>query len=70
MNNRFQLRIREMSGSAFCDEFTGEFDDHCKREEVSRILHNVASGIVNGITHGSCIDSNGNKVGTWCFYEE
>lgn len=39
--------------------------DRAMREEVARILKTVAEDIDNGGDCGSCIDANGNTVGTW-----
>lgn len=33
--------------------------------EVRRILQKICDDLENGISHGSCIDTNGNKVGEW-----
>ena len=33
--------------------------------EISRILDKISEDINNGHDHGSCVDINGNKVGSW-----
>ena len=52
------------SGAAFANE-DGEFDVYCGGEEVNRILKKIVKDIRNGYETGSCMDINGNKVGTW-----
>ena len=39
--------------------------DYYRNEEIKRVLKNVCNQLDNGKTSGSCIDINGNKVGTW-----
>lgn len=51
--------------AAFTDPYTGEPDDSTKRYEVIRILEKVIDQISCGRSEGSCIDINGNKVGSW-----
>ena len=38
--------------------------------EIKRVLKNVCNQLDNGRMSGSCIDINGNKVGTWSIQEE
>ena len=70
MAQKFQVRITEMDGSAFCDVYTGKPDHYCRALEVSRMLKGIGTAVENGATYGACIDTNGNKVGNWCFSEE
>lgn len=39
--------------------------DYYRNEEIKRVLKNVCNQLDNGKTSGSCIDMNGNKIGTW-----
>lgn len=41
------------------------FQDGNKQAEVARILRKVAEKVEAGEDSGSCMDINGNKVGTW-----
>lgn len=41
------------------------FQDGNKQAEVARILRKAADDIEAGAETGSCMDINGNKVGTW-----
>lgn len=60
------LKIEFKTGNAaFNDPYTGEPDDINLRYESVRILKEVVAKIESGYTEGSCIDLNGNKVGTW-----
>lgn len=60
------LKIEFKTGNAaFNDPYTGEPDDIYLRHESVRILEEVVTKIGNGYTEGSCIDLNGNKVGSW-----
>lgn len=34
-------------------------------QEVRRILEEIASKVEHGYDHGSIMDINGNKIGTW-----
>ena len=52
------------SGAVFTNE-GGEFDAYNGGEEVNRILKKIVKDIRNGYETGSCMDINGNKVGTW-----
>ena len=62
----FQLEI-ETGNAAFHDEMTGEKDDFAEAVEVTRILNEARSQIREGRRSGSCIDINGNRVGSWSF---
>ena len=59
----FKVEIKT-GGAAFTDE-DGKFDTYYGGHEVQRILTEVALKIQNGYEEGSCIDINGNNVGTW-----
>lgn len=50
------------------DAFRG--DPIYKAQEIQRILGNISRLIEDGITSGSCIDINGNKVGSWAIKED
>ena len=63
MENMLKIEIKTGNG-AFTDE-NGEFDVYYGGHEVQRILTEIALKIQNGYTEGSCMDINGNKVGTW-----
>jgi len=54
-----ELEIRIESENA-------EFTENAELE-TARILHDIADRIENGYGGGSCMDINGNKVGTWYF---
>lgn len=60
----------DTDGSAFCDQATGEPDSFMKAAETSRILNEVMIAVRAGLDHGTCIDLNGNRVGTWRYSEE
>lgn len=53
------------SGAAFCNDYTGEPDEYSERMEIKRLLKEISKDIDNGYTHGSVMDYNGNKIGTW-----
>ena len=38
---------------------------YVRNEEIRRVLKNICNQLDNGNVSGSCIDINGNKVGTW-----
>ena len=53
-------------GAAFRDEYeSSTMNDIYTREEVSRILKKIASLVESGISYGSVMDINGNKIGEW-----
>ena len=53
-------------GAAFKDEYESEtMNDIYKRQEVVRILNKIASFVESGISYGSIMDINGNKIGNW-----
>lgn len=52
-------------GAAFRNPDTGEEDDFTECAEIIRILRNIQDELVHGVTSGSIIDLNGNKVGNW-----
>lgn len=39
--------------------------EYWRNLELKRVLKNVMNQLDNGNVSGSCIDINGNKVGTW-----
>lgn len=51
--------------AAFHDEMTGELDSYMEALECQRILQEIIKKLEVGYRDGSCIDLNGNKVGTW-----
>ena len=57
----FELNIPRMENAAFDDD---------KRGEVARLLREVADKVISGQGHGHLYDANGNKVGSWLFYNE
>lgn len=60
----FKIEIKT-DGSAFCDQ-DGEESEFCKILEVSRILKEIQHKLMEyNHTSGSCMDLNGNKVGSW-----
>lgn len=60
------LKIKIKTGNAtFCNPETGEEDMFYEGCELSRILRQIADRIDSGMTSGSCMDTNGNKVGYW-----
>lgn len=61
------LRIEfTTSNAAFAvDEPDKWTRDYYRNEEIKRVLKNVCNQLDNGKTSGSCIDINGNKIGTW-----
>lgn len=62
----FSLSV-ETGNAAFADPATGEPSEICEEMETERILQDVLRKISNGERNGSCIDINGNKVGSWKF---
>ena len=63
------LKIEIRTGNAAFqsnDENATQWEhDYHRNEEIKRVLKNVVNQIENGHTSGSCMDINGNKVGTW-----
>lgn len=59
------LKIEIKTGGAAFTNEDGEFDAYYGGFEVQRILTEIALNIQNGYETGSCMDINGNKVGTW-----
>lgn len=59
----FKLEIKT-GGAAFCN-CNGEYNDLFEALELIRLLKKVSGDLVEGKMHGSVIDSNGNKVGSW-----
>lgn len=55
------------SGAAFHDEYADTIDNTLLKEhEVIRILRRIIDDIeVEGLDHGSIMDINGNKIGSW-----
>ena len=60
----FKLRINT-ANAAFHDTAGDMPDVYAKRGEVRRILYRVIEDIAIGKSEGSCVDMNGNIVGTW-----
>ena len=52
-------------GAAFNDPYTGEPNGLYERNECIRILNGIIEKLENDYSEGSCMDINGNKVGTW-----
>lgn len=59
-----KIEIRT-DGAAFRDPYTGDYDRYAEASEIRRILENVIQRLELGYTEGSCIDTNGNRVGSW-----
>lgn len=60
------LKIEFKTGNAaFNDPCTGEPNAIYERNECIRILKEITKRLENGYSEGSCMDLNGNKVGTW-----
>lgn len=59
------FKIEFSTGNAAFHDDVESYDDYVMRYEVTRILKTIANKIENGYTKGSCIDINGNKIGTW-----
>ena len=57
----------ETDNAAFHDysEAANVLDDYMKRCEVRRILYRLTEDIACGRSNGSCVDANGNVVGSW-----
>lgn len=62
----FELRFSTCN-AAFHSYEIPEHDQLARSYETSRILHEVMKDLASGKVSGSCIDSNGNKVGSWAF---
>lgn len=60
----FEIKF-ETENAAFHNEMTGEPDPYMEALECQRILQDVIKKLEVGYRNGSCIDLNGNKVGTW-----
>lgn len=54
----FEVKIQ--TGNAAFGE-----DRYEKGAEIARILREVADAVESGSSYGTCIDYNGNRVGTW-----
>lgn len=52
-------------GAAFRNPDTGEEDGFMECAEIIRILRKIQDELVHGVTSGSIIDLNGNKIGNW-----
>lgn len=52
-------------GAAFCNPSTVEEDDYYEGLETQRILQEICKKIEAGYREGSCMDINGNRVGSW-----
>lgn len=61
----FEVKIN--TGNAAFHDYNEEYDNYAMRTEVIRILQKVIHSIDAGYNEGSCIDINGNKVGSWNF---
>jgi|GEM_PF-6377949 hypothetical protein len=65
----FSLEL-QTGNAAFCSPTTGEPSHIFEAQEVASILRYVADKIDDGFGEnrsGSCIDANGNNVGSWKF---
>lgn len=60
----FKCEIKT-GNAAFTDPYTGKEDEYWEGMEINRILDEIKQKIEDGYTSGSCIDINGNKVGSW-----
>lgn len=60
----FELKLRT-GNAAFHDTAGGMPDEYAKRGEVRRILYRTIEDIADGKSEGSCVDFNGNVVGSW-----
>ena len=62
----FKIEI-DTGNAAFHDETARneEYNDYVKAEEVIRILTNVIQMLNSGYRKGTCVDYNGNRVGSW-----
>lgn len=49
------------------DTDSAAFTDGAEPEEISNILIQVAKKVWHGERNGPIRDSNGNRVGAWCF---
>lgn len=52
-------------GAAFCDPFTGEESELNEAIECKRLLEKICEQLEDGMTNGTIMDINGNKVGSW-----
>lgn len=59
-----KIEIRT-ENEAFRDPFTGDYDAYAEAREICRILKDVIQKLEVGYTDGTCIDTNGNRVGEW-----
>lgn len=53
------------SNAAFRDPYDGSEDKLSERIECIRILNRIVREFADGETHGSIMDTNGNKIGEW-----
>lgn len=60
----FELKIKT-GNAAFHDLAGGMPDEYAKRGEIRRILSQVEDDIAAGYSSKSCVDLNGNVVGSW-----
>lgn len=59
------LKIEIKTGGAAFRNEDDDFDPYYGGDEIKRILKKVVDDIQNGYETGSCMDINGNKVGSW-----
>ena len=60
------LKIEIKTGNAaFCDPLTGEPSEFDEVIECKRLLEDICRKLEDGVTSGTIIDINGNKVGQW-----
>ena len=58
------LKIEIKTGNAaFGDPYDGNESKYWEAVELKRILEGICAKLEDGVTSGSCIDINGNKVG-------
>lgn len=61
-----KIEIRTGNAAFQSDENATQWEqDYYRNQEIKRVLKNVVNQIENGYESGSCMDINGNKVGTW-----
>ena len=67
----FKLEISNTTNAAFTDDANGEFNPKARNIEIARILEEIAHDITEfDRDRGSCMDINGNRVGSWKISED
>ena len=62
----FKIEFSTGNAAFHADDPTDKWwDNMCRNTEIKNVLKNIINQLENGKTEGSCVDINGNRVGTW-----